>query len=138
MANTVTKTTVTDSKRLAVVHVYLQSDGSSGELTDEVVIDVSALARGPEGNLCDHVRVRRVYGSMDGFTAFLEFDATTDDRFLNFPNGAPGVYADFTAYGGVEDPESSGTTGDVILTTAGFTAATDAGWFVIEAEKIYA
>jgi len=127
-----------DGDRTYAIHLYLASDGAAGELSDYVAVDVSALTKGfgSEQRTCDHVRIRRVYGLMSGFSLTLEFDATTDQAFITFPDGVF-TYMDLTPYGGVEDPEASGTTGDVVATTTGFSAATDAGWLVLEVEKLY-
>lgn len=130
MANTTTKSTMVDGPRTYAMHLYLASDGSSGELSDYVTVDVSALSPA-----CDHVRIRRVYGLMSGFSLTLEFDASTDQAFLTFPDGVF-TFLDVAPYGGVEDPEASGSTGDVVATTSGFTASGDVGYLVIEVEKI--
>jgi hypothetical protein len=130
MANTTTKTIMVDGSRVHAMHLYLASDGAAGELSDYVAVDVSALSP-----TTDHVRIRRVYGLMSGFSLTLEFDATADQAFITFPDGVF-TYLDVTAYGGIEDPEATGTTGDIVATTSGFTAATDVGWLVIEVEKI--
>lgn len=119
-----------DGSRVHAMHLYLASDGVTGELSDYAVIDVSAL-----NPAADHVRIRRVYGLMSGFSLTLEFDATADQAFVTFPDGVF-IYMDLTPYGGVEDPEVSGTTGDIVGTTTGFSAAGDAGWLVIEVEKL--
>ncbi len=44
MANTVTVTSIVDGNDVGEAHIYLASDGSSGELTDTVILDASALA----------------------------------------------------------------------------------------------
>lgn len=135
MANTITQSTMVDGARIHAKHIYLASDGAAGDFTDTVVVDVSALQAVAIGQPCDHVRIRRVYGCMSGFTLTLEFDATADQAIITFPDGVF-QYLDVTAYGGVEDPEASGSTGDIVATSSGFTAATDTGWLVIECEKL--
>ena len=129
MANTVNKRTVIDGPKIAIIHVYLASDGASGELTDQVIVDVSTLTPAPTS-----VSVRRVYGHCTGFTSTLEFDATTDVAFLNLPSGE-GFDVNFERFGGLKDNSGAGSTGDIVLTTSGFTAAGDAGWLVIKVEK---
>ena len=39
MANAVTITKILDGARSAVFHVFIKSDGASGELVDQVLID---------------------------------------------------------------------------------------------------
>lgn len=135
MANTTTKSVMIDGPRMYAVHIYLASDGAAGELSDYIAVDVSALQAVIPGQACDHVRVHRVYGLMSGFSLTLEFDATTDQAFMTFPDGVF-TFLDVAPYGGIEDPEASGSTGDIVATTSGFTAAGDVGYLVIEVEKL--
>ena len=73
MANTITKTTMHDGHKNAVVHLYLLSDGSAGDITDNVRVDASALSPAPST-----VRLMKLWWSFSGFTGRLEFDASTD------------------------------------------------------------
>jgi hypothetical protein len=121
MANTVTKQKIADNERNAIVHVWLASDGAAGELTDEVVVDVSDLSGSPSS-----VEVVRMESTLTGFSATLEWDATTDVPFLQIPADTL-VQSDWRDFGGLQNNAGAGVTGDIVLTTAGFSAATDKG-----------
>lgn len=128
MANTVTKTAVVDGKHLAYVRVYLASDGSSGELTDEVLLDASALAGGK-----NITTIHRVQGSLTGFSAKLEFDATADVPFMTLAADTDFDY-DHRA-NPIPNNAGSGITGDVTITTSGFTASGDEGFLIFTVGK---
>ena len=115
MADTVnTNVLVTGGKR-RVVQLQNISDGT-GE-SGVVKVDVSALLKS-DGTAPTYVSIEEVEWSIQGFTSVrLHFDANTDDEgvLLAAGNG----YKNFRAVGGVVDPKSTGTTGDIKLTTAG-------------------
>jgi hypothetical protein len=65
--------------------------------------------------------IESVIWAIQGFSGVrLYFDATTDDEAVFLPVGFG--YFDWQDKGGVMDPKSSGTTGDIVLTTAGAVA----------------
>lgn len=129
MANTVAIRNIIDGTERLTVHTYLASDGSSGELTDQIIIDVSALLPAASDMV-----IERIYGLIRGFTLIFEFDATTDVPFAAAPDGYPFDW-DFKCFGGLADNSGAGKVGDVTVTTTGFTASGDAGFFVIEGRK---
>lgn len=129
MANTVTLRTLVDGPRHAVIHVHLKSDGASGELTDSVVVDVSTLNPAPS-----KVTIEELHWDTSGFDSMLEFDATTDTAAWKLPAGYTG-HQDFRSFGGIKDDSGSGTTGDIVLSTTGFTAAGDEGTIIIKVRK---
>lgn len=90
-----------------------------------VKVDVSTLT-GPSGEAPSHVIVERIEGMVQGFNSVqLFFDATTDDELAVLGTGYS--YFDWTDVGGSVDPRSTGSTGDIVLTTigAGATATYD-------------
>jgi hypothetical protein len=128
MANTITKTTMHDGHKNAVVHLYLLSDGSAGDITDNVLVDASALSPAPST-----VRIMKLWWSFSGFTGRLEFDASTDTG--GWVLGDTDGFMDFTSIGGIQSTAGSGETGDILLTTLGFAAATDMGTLIIQIQK---
>ncbi len=129
MANLVSLQTIIDGPRNAVIKVFLASDGAAGELTDQVVVDVSALSGAPS-----KVHLTRVMHCLRGFDCLLEFDASTDKPIMVLTPEGPGD-ACFGKFGGLPNDAGSGVTGDIVLTTVGFTAATDTGWVLLEVTK---
>ena len=130
MANTVTKRTLIDGPKHAIIHVYLKSDGAAGELTDEVIVDASTLS--PVPTKCT---IEEIWYSFAGFDGMLEFDATTDTPAWKLVAAQAPSYFCFQPFGGIKDNTGAGSTGDILLTTAGFTAATDEGTLVIKVRK---
>lgn len=127
MANTTTVRALVDGPNVAVLHVYLASDGASGELTDYVVFDASALI----GAVNAH-SIMSIQGLLTGFSAKLEFDATTDTPALFLPSGEQ---FDFNFIVPINNNAGTGITGDIVLTTTGFTASGDEGFFIIKVRK---
>jgi hypothetical protein len=97
------------------------SDGT-GE-SAAIVIDKSAMAIGGQSPAVavGHMSIQRIQGFISGFTSvrFL-WDHTTDDTALILPVGA--VDMDFSSLGDLHDPQSTGGTGDLLVTTAGASA----------------
>ena len=114
MADTVTSQVLFAGTKKRSVKLTNVSDGT-GE-SDVVKVDVSALT-GPDGSAPTSATVEEIWWDIQGFTSVrLEWDATTDDP-IAFLSGTG--YLDFTQLGGARDPKSTGTTGDIMLTTAG-------------------
>jgi hypothetical protein len=129
MANTVTITKLVDGQRNAVLHVYVASDGAAGELSDQVVVDASSLSGAPT-----KLTIERICWAFQGFSGRLEFDATADSPAAVLFDGDNGCL-DFSSFGGLPDPAGAGSTGDILLTTTGFSASGDEGVLIIEVRK---
>lgn len=94
----------------------------ASDLTDQVVVDVSALLPiSPTQLTIDYLRI----ATGAGVSAVLEWDATTDGLIINCPGGCvmelpikadPDYQRDA---GWTKDPNAAGTTGDILLTTIG-------------------
>ena len=79
-------------------------------------IDISTLV-GPDGSAPTRTAIEWIEYDVQGFTSVrLDWDHTTPDE-IAFISGQG--LLDFTAYGGMVDPASTGGTGDILLTTAG-------------------
>lgn len=97
------------------------SDGT-GE-SAAIVIDKSAMAIGGQDPAVavGHTAIERIRGINSGFTSItLAWDHTTDDVAVVIPAGA--IDLDFSDLGGLHDPQSTGGTGDLVITTVGHTA----------------
>ena len=90
---------------------------SVSDETDTVVVDISTLT-GPDGTTPTSVRVDELTWSIGaGFDyILLEWDATANDK-IEYLQGQG--YMDYRPYGGKNDPKSTGTTGDILLTSSG-------------------
>lgn len=131
MANTVTSQTLLDGSKRSVIKWYLASDGASGELTDQVIFDASAMTPATTDSTIERIR-----GYLVGFSGLVEFDATADVAALVLPTDDQFDF-DFTneVTNGLPNNAGDGKTGDILLTTTGFTAATDIGWIEITVRK---
>lgn len=129
MANTVTSQTLVDGSKNTAIHVYLASDGVSGELSNQVIVDASALAGAPTD-----LKIDRIMGHITGFSAVLKWDATTDVPFLAISDGGH-IDFDYREVGGLQNNAGTGKTGDIMVDTTGFTAAGDAGAITIILSK---
>lgn len=115
MADTVNTNILVAGGKRRVVQLQNISDGT-GE-SGVVKVDVSALLKS-DGTAPTYVSIEEVEWSIQGFTSVrLHFDADTDDEALILAAG--NGFKNFKGSGGVVDPKSTGTTGDLKLTTAG-------------------
>jgi hypothetical protein len=115
MTDAVTTEYVYDGQRRKLLHITNISDGTGESAV--IKANVSDLSY-DNGVTPTYTTVDMVEYNIQGFSSVrLLFDATTDDEVADLPAGS-GVI-DFSAYGGKTDPLSSGTTGDIVLTTAG-------------------
>ena len=135
MANTISITKILDGARLAVFHVFIKSDGASGDLVDQVLIDPTedldpALGARPT------MTIEQLWYDLSGFDARLEFDYLTDDTAAWTLSGGNGVHMDFCHFGGLKDrSDALDGTGKLMLTTNGLTAAGDNGTIIIKVRK---
>lgn len=117
MADTVDSLVVFAGKRRRVVRFTNISDGTGESAV--VKFDISALT-GLSGAAPSKLVVEWIEYDIQGFTSVrLYWDATADDEIAVL--SGQGVL-DWTAYGGLTDPASSGATGDILLTTNGATS----------------
>lgn len=115
MVDTVTSEYVYSGLRRKLLHLTNISDGT-GE-SGVVKIDVSAITFN-NGVVPTYVTVDMIEYDIQGISSVrLFFDANTDDELAILPEGSGVV--DFYPYGGKTDPKTTGTTGDVKLTTNG-------------------
>lgn len=85
------------------------------------------------------LEIRRVWWSLSGFAVQLLFDAGTDDPGITMAPGTGQLDFDLLA-NGLTNPQSSGFTGDINMTTTGIAAADDEnddnqGFFIMELWK---
>lgn len=114
MADIVNSLVLQSGGKHHIVRLTNISDGT-GE-SDVVKVDVSTLLKS-DGTVPTYTRVKEIWWTSGGFTSIrLEWDATTDDEIAVLSGSG---YLDLHAIGGLIDPKSTGTTGDILLTTAG-------------------
>lgn len=127
MPNAITKTTVLDGARNVVVLLNIAGDGSGEENNTNIFQRSSFSPNGTE------IVVERVSGNLNGFTAFLSFDATTDLVFASCP--ATWFDFQFNQFGGLSSNKAgTGSAGDILLSTSGLGAG-EKGTVLIEMRK---
>jgi hypothetical protein len=114
MVDTVNTQVVFNGNRRYTVHLTNESDGTGESAVTKV--DISTLTDGA-GVAATYFTVDLIEYSVWGFDyATLEWDATVNDEIaVLFGQGV----IDWVAFGGKTDPQSSGSTGDLVLTTNG-------------------
>lgn len=128
MANTVETETLVDGSRNLVVRIHLESDGVSGELSDLVLIDASTYTPAFTNS-----KIMKIQSNLIGFTAELAWDATANVHAWSLPDYEQDQ--DFSYVGGLPNKAGAGKTGDLLISTAGFTAAGDNGHILIYMKK---
>lgn len=132
MANIANITKTLDGDRFAVFHVFIQGDGTSGDLVDLTLIDpthfIPSLGRKPS------LTIAELWYSLSGFDAKLEFDYLTDDTgvWSLAPGNATNI--DFSEIGGIKDRSNPlDGTGKLLLTTVGLLSG--CGTIIIKIKK---
>lgn len=135
MANTVSITKILDGVRSAVFHIYIKSDGATGDMTDQVIIDPSTDLV-PALGAIPSLSIEQIWYDLSGFDARLEFDYLIEDTAVWTLSGGNGVHMDFSHFGGLKDRSNVlDGTGKLMITTNGLTAAGDNGTIIIKVRK---
>ena len=137
MADIVSTTTIADNPREAVIAFQYQYVDTGNE-SEVLKIDVSALAASSDGKVCTGVRILECWWVISAMTVEILADASADVMMLHLTEGQSG-YQDFTSFGGLPSSKTYGTspTGDVKFTTTGAGAAGDAYQIVLRVSKDY-
>ena len=110
----VVNTNVIHDGRYYVAQFTNESDGTGEAAVQKV--DISTLTDA-HGNTATYSAIDRIQYAVSGFNyVTLYWDATTDDEIAVLKGN--GVH-DWSAEGGNVDPRTTGTTGDIMLTTDG-------------------
>lgn len=132
MAKTTQINTIQDGPRNISVQATVQESATTADVSDEVVIDLSALDPSPQ-----HVVLERVWASTNGGGGFLDFDRNTDQNALTIPADSDLNY-DFMNKGSggwIDTGRGQSGTGDVRLSTNNIDSAGDSLSLHIEARK---
>lgn len=88
-----------------------------------VKVDISTLTGPTLGVTTGKLAVEGIIYDVQGFSAVkLAWDATTDDPFAVLSLAG---YLDYRGVGGLQDPQSGGHVGDIVLTTVAADSAYD-------------
>lgn len=131
MADTLTLTTLHQTKKRLVVKAEYSSDGTG--VTDSIVVDKSAIT-GLNGLEPGRLVVEQIEYNVDGVQLILEFDHTADDPIATLVGQGMFDFTQKGMYQGLIDPASAGATGDIVVTSVGHTGG-DRGTFVLYMRK---
>jgi len=133
MAATATQQVINDGPRNLVLKYTIA--GTTGDITATKLVDASTF-NDKNGNAvgANGLKLMAVQSSLTGFSAKLSWDATTDVDLIELPTDQE-YSVDFTEIGGITDNGGSGSTGDVMITTTGYTASGDGGVIVLYFKK---
>jgi hypothetical protein len=119
MTDTVNSNVTADGRRNYVIHLQGKSDGTGESAVLKVDISTLTGPAGKAGLAPTYFAAKSVdYNISSGFESIqLLFDATTDDEMVTLAPGSG--YLPFDPP--LNDPRSTGTTGDILLTSNGAT-----------------
>ncbi len=133
MSNIADVTTLLDGPRHMIFQVYLESDGYSGELVDEILLD-------PVDDLgltsASRFTIEEILFHFAGFDATLRYDTGLTDK-LNIwvlPEGAAN-YVNLKPFGGFKDVSGVEGTGKLMISTNGFIDTNAKGSILIKVRK---
>ena len=135
MADTVLNTTVFDGTKKLITHYNVVSDNSG---STPKIVDVSALSTNPAtAAACSRVRLIKVSFNVSVTAPVdairMQWDATTDVVFQTL---AGEMEYDYSSFGGLQNTDATGVTGDVNVVLPACTDG-DSGTIVCEWLKIY-
>jgi hypothetical protein len=112
MAYSATTQTIFDGGRKLVYAYHTSSDGTNGGTT---TIDASSFNANVNGDACTYLDINKIWFNAS-FTApadsvEINFDATSDDIATYLSTGQTDF--DYSSFGGIKNPRSSGVTGDI-------------------------
>ena len=126
MAVVTTTKTIQDGKKIAVIQFTGVFTDGTGNETDAVKVDASALV--PVASATATLKIMRIWFSCSAVGTYLEFDGATDGFALPLTEGST-TYMDYRPVGGLRDNATT-PTGDITLTTVG-TVSAGTGYSVI-------
>ena len=108
MADAVTSQTLVDGNQIAVFKFTNISDGSGESAVKKV--DVSGLSKNVRGVDCTRATIEKMWWQCNGMKVKVLFDASTDDFCIELGENQSGHH-DYTSFGGLTNPASSGADG---------------------------
>jgi hypothetical protein len=132
MPNTVNQTVFLDGSKLATVHLYIESDGVSGEMANQLVIDMKNDIQ-PIGSPTQ-ATIQQIWWGQSYYDARLSFQDTVPVPFWVLPVGSDS-HVDFRSIGGLKVPVDLDGNANILLTTVGFAPAGSWGSYIIQLKK---
>tara|TARA_R110000868_G_scaffold304180_1_gene564699 strand:- start:171 stop:575 length:405 start_codon:yes stop_codon:yes gene_type:complete len=134
MANTVTVKVLESGQRNALIHVYLKSDGATGELVNQVLLDpIADLGMAAKSRF----RLGRIEYNYAGFDAVLGFGSGTvpQENFKWVLTEGTNYGVDFKYWTFIMDNSGVDGNGKLLLSTSRFTNSACQGSMLIQVIK---
>jgi len=133
MAATATEQVINDGPR----NLYLKYTiaGTTGDAAATKLVDVSDFVDADGNTLgANALTLMGVESSLTGFSCKLVWDATANVDLVELPSDDY-LSVDYSRFGGIKDNSGTGSTGDVMFTTTGYTASGDGGHIFLKFKK---
>lgn len=144
MSNHVTRTILNNGSKTLLLHVYLESNGSDGELSNYVIADPELYDSVFTDKIIQpnmKLTLTQAWYSFNWFDSVISFDDLNPVPCWLFPQASHN-YIDFRYFGGLanrlinpDTATSTDRTGKILLSTNGFAPAGSVGTMVLEIRK---
>ena len=125
MAATATEQVLADGPRNLILKYTIA--GTTNDTSAGILVNVSDFVdRDGVALGANALTLYSVQACLTGFSCKLSWDASTDVDLIEIPADAE-VNQDFSKFGGIKDNSAGSSTGDVLFTTTGYTAAGNGG-----------
>lgn len=132
MANTVNVKMIENGPRNILLAVYLRSDGASGELVNQTLVSLADVGL----VLPARMRLERLEYNFSGFDCVVEFaSGGLTPTYKWVLTEGTNCKVDFLPWGGLIDDSGIDGTGELQITTTGFTSVGDQGSMMIKLIK---
>ena len=133
MSSLVTKQILNSGTKKVIMHWYLESDGTDGELQDYVLLDPQVdLALPPDPKM--QLSILKIWSGMAVFDVVLKWNALVPTPVWVLTAGAD-ASIDFSYFGGLKDYSGVEHDGKLLISTNGFAPAGSAGSLILELKK---
>jgi len=133
MAATATEQIIHNGNRNLIVKYTIA--GTTGDTTAGILVNASDFTDKDGTTLgANAFTLVSIQAALTGFSCNLLWDATANVDLIQIPTDIP-INQDFSKFGGIKDNSGSGSTGDVLFTTTGYTASGDGGHIYLHLRK---
>jgi len=123
--HTLTTQILEQGPKFTIVKVTIKGDsGTATEIAKAKLFDASVYS----ANIDD--KLFNIEYCLNGFSAELFWDATTDDALMSLASSYP-YHGCYIEYGGLKNPASSGYTGDILISTLGIASTAYEGHIIL-------
>lgn len=145
MSNTVNMEIISEGFKKAVVRFYFESDGTDGEMVNQVIFNPATdfnlpIVTQPNNDAAPpiakvpNLTILQAWTSCSWFDITLGFNGSTPSQELVIARDSD-FYLDFRYFGGIRDRAAVMPTGELIMSTKDFAPQGSNGFLVLEFRK---